>query len=66
MKKIIMNNYSIHETTMTLETAFTYFQRYNKARNLATDTINAYDKNYGYFKEFLEWYKKDTEERKRH
>lgn len=66
MKKIIMNNYNIHETTISLDTAFNYFQKYNKARNLAEDTIQTYNKNYGYFNEFLEWYRKDTKERQRH
>jgi len=66
MKKIIMNNYNIHETTISLETAFNYFQKYNKARNLSNDTIETYNKNYKYFNEFLEWYRQDTKERQRH
>lgn len=66
MKKIIMNNYNIHETTISLETAFKYFQKYNKARNLADDTIETYNKNYKYFNEFLEWYRQDTKEKQRH
>ena len=65
MKKIIMNNYNIHEMTITLDTAFKYFQKYNKARNLSDDTITGYDKNYGYWNEFLKWYRIDTEEKQR-
>jgi len=60
MKKIIMNGANTHIMSIKIDTAFNYFEKYNKARNLAQATITAYYKNYAYFNEFLKHYKEKT------
>lgn len=56
----MLNQNNVHEMTLTLDEAYNRFDKYNKSRNLAEETINTYYKNYIYFCEFLEHYQEKT------
>ena len=60
MKKIMLNQKNVHETTLTLDEAYDRFEKYSKSKNLVDDTIDTYYKNYKYFWEFLEYYQEQT------
>jgi len=60
MKKIMLNQTNAHTLTLTIDEAFDRFEKYNKSRNLAEDTINTYYRNYGYFREFIQYHYEQT------
>lgn len=62
MKKIMLNQSNIHELALTLDEAYSRFEKYSKSKNLAEETIDTYYRNYIYFCEFLKYHEEHTKE----